>query len=327
MGDGKALQMGTSHELGQNFSRAFDISYQDATGTQQLCWTTSWGVSTRMMGGLIMAHGDDAGLRVPPRLAAVQAVVLVVKDDDEGTVGAAAAAAAPRAGRRRRARPPRRPRRDRVRSPGDRLGAQGRAAAHRGRPPGPGRGAGGGDPPRHGREGADGPGCDPRGGGGRCSRRSRPGMHDGALAERERRTVECTTVEETAAAAADGFARVPWALLDADALELLGRDALDRPLRADPRRRSARATWTTRTTSPSSPAPTDRGRRPRRVGSADATSRVLAYTGAVPVLREAWALPTPFLWAGRRPTPAGRPAADHDRTTGGADERDSRSGA
>ncbi len=87
MGDGKALQMGTSHELGQNFSRAFDISYQDRNGDQQLCWTTSWGVSTRMMGGLIMAHGDDAGLRVPPRLAAVQVAVVVVKDDDDGAVG------------------------------------------------------------------------------------------------------------------------------------------------------------------------------------------------------------------------------------------------
>ena len=69
MRDGKALQMGTSHELGQNFARAFDIQYLDAGGQQQLCWTTSWGVSTRMVGGLIMCHGDDAGLRVPPRLA------------------------------------------------------------------------------------------------------------------------------------------------------------------------------------------------------------------------------------------------------------------
>jgi len=86
MRDGKALQMGTSHELGQNFARAFDVGYLDAEGEQQLCWTTSWGVSTRMMGGLIMAHGDDRGLRVPPRLAATQAVVLVVRDDDDGTV-------------------------------------------------------------------------------------------------------------------------------------------------------------------------------------------------------------------------------------------------
>ncbi|MEO6987983.1 MAG: proline--tRNA ligase [Aquihabitans sp.] len=82
MGDGKALQMGTSHELGQNFAKAFDITYQDAHGSKQMVWTTSWGVSTRMMGGLILCHGDDAGLRVPPRLASIQVVVLVIRDDD-----------------------------------------------------------------------------------------------------------------------------------------------------------------------------------------------------------------------------------------------------
>jgi prolyl-tRNA synthetase len=83
MRDGKALQMGTSHELGQNFARVFDIDYLDAEGSQQLCWTTSWGSSTRMVGGLIMTHGDDSGLVVPPRLAATQAVVLLVKDADD----------------------------------------------------------------------------------------------------------------------------------------------------------------------------------------------------------------------------------------------------
>jgi len=81
MGDGKALQMGTSHELGQNFAKAFDIQYLDASGTQQHAWTTSWGVSTRMVGGLIMAHGDDRGLRLPPRLAPIQVVVMAVRDD------------------------------------------------------------------------------------------------------------------------------------------------------------------------------------------------------------------------------------------------------
>ncbi|MEJ5256324.1 MAG: proline--tRNA ligase [Acidimicrobiales bacterium] len=80
-GDGKALQMGTSHELGQNFARAFDIRYLDEHGTQQFAWTTSWGVSTRMVGGLIMCHGDDRGLRLPPRLAPVQVVVLAVRDE------------------------------------------------------------------------------------------------------------------------------------------------------------------------------------------------------------------------------------------------------
>jgi len=82
MGDGKALQMGTSHDLGQNFSKVFDISYLDDKGDSQLCWTTSWGVSTRMVGGLIMGHGDDAGLVVPPALAPIQAVVLLVRDED-----------------------------------------------------------------------------------------------------------------------------------------------------------------------------------------------------------------------------------------------------
>ena len=80
MGDGKALQMGTSHELGQNFARAFDITYTSAAGAVEHAWTTSWGSSTRMLGGLIMCHGDDNGLRVPPRLAPVQAYVMVVKE-------------------------------------------------------------------------------------------------------------------------------------------------------------------------------------------------------------------------------------------------------
>jgi prolyl-tRNA synthetase len=82
MRDGKALQMGTSHELGQNFARVFDMVYLDDQSKQQLCWTTSWGTSTRMVGGLIMAHGDDQGLVLPPRLAPTQCVVLLVKDAD-----------------------------------------------------------------------------------------------------------------------------------------------------------------------------------------------------------------------------------------------------
>ncbi len=83
MGDGKALQLGTSHELGQNFARAFDTTFLDEKGERQLVWTTSWGTSTRMVGGLIMAHGDDAGLVVPPSLAPHQVVVLLVKDEGD----------------------------------------------------------------------------------------------------------------------------------------------------------------------------------------------------------------------------------------------------
>ena len=90
MRDGKALQMGTSHELGQNFAKVFDIDYLDADGATQHCWTTSWGSTTRMVGGLIMIHGDDSGLVVPPRLAPTQAVVLLVKDGEGAGEQAAA---------------------------------------------------------------------------------------------------------------------------------------------------------------------------------------------------------------------------------------------
>ena len=83
MRDGKALQMATSHELGQNFAKAFDIKFQNKEGQSALCWTTSWGSSTRLVGGLIMAHGDDNGLIVPPHLAPTQVVVIAVREDDE----------------------------------------------------------------------------------------------------------------------------------------------------------------------------------------------------------------------------------------------------
>ncbi|WP_369035495.1 proline--tRNA ligase [Streptomyces adonidis] len=82
MGDGKALQMATSHELGQNFAKAFNTGYLSKEGRQELVWQTSWGSTTRMIGALVMAHGDDNGLRVPPRLAAIQAVVLAIKGDE-----------------------------------------------------------------------------------------------------------------------------------------------------------------------------------------------------------------------------------------------------
>ncbi len=93
MGDGKALQMGTSHDFGQNFARAFGIDFLDAGSERQLAWTTSWGTSTRMLGGLVMCHGDDAGLRIPPSTAAVQALVTAV-NDAPGVLDAASAVAA-----------------------------------------------------------------------------------------------------------------------------------------------------------------------------------------------------------------------------------------
>jgi prolyl-tRNA synthetase len=87
MADGKALQFCTSHNLGQNFSKAFEIQYLDKTGVLQFCWTTSWGLSTRVVGAIIMVHGDDQGLIFPPRLAPYQlAIVPIFKKDDEKTL-------------------------------------------------------------------------------------------------------------------------------------------------------------------------------------------------------------------------------------------------
>jgi len=84
MQDNKALQAGTSHNLGQNFARAFDVRYQTAAGGLEYVWNTSWGVSTRMIGGLVMSHGDDNGLVCPPRLAPVQvAIVPIWKSEEE----------------------------------------------------------------------------------------------------------------------------------------------------------------------------------------------------------------------------------------------------
>ena len=78
MPDGKALQSGTSHFLGQNFARAFDITFLDQDGERKLVWTTSWGMSTRILGGMLMAHGDDSGLILPPKVAPIQTVVIPI---------------------------------------------------------------------------------------------------------------------------------------------------------------------------------------------------------------------------------------------------------
>ncbi len=84
MPDGKALQMGTSHNLGQNFAKVFDVKFLDEDNTQKYVWQTSWGVSTRMVGGLIMSHSDDKGLVLPPKVAPIQVVIIpIAKSDDE----------------------------------------------------------------------------------------------------------------------------------------------------------------------------------------------------------------------------------------------------
>nr|POE51169.1 proline--trna ligase, chloroplastic/mitochondrial [Quercus suber] len=92
MGDRKALQAGTSHNLGQNFSRAFETQFTDENGQRQHVWQTSWAISTRFVGGIIMTHGDDAGLMLPPRVAPIQVVIIPIwkKDDDKvGVLNAA----------------------------------------------------------------------------------------------------------------------------------------------------------------------------------------------------------------------------------------------
>lgn len=83
MQDGKALQAGTSHFLGQNFAKAFDVKFQDTDGEHKFVWATSWGVSTRLIGGLIMTHSDDQGLVLPPKLAPTQVVVVPIFRNDE----------------------------------------------------------------------------------------------------------------------------------------------------------------------------------------------------------------------------------------------------
>jgi prolyl-tRNA synthetase len=216
MGDAKALQMGTSHELGQNFARVFDIHFSDSAGQRQIAWTTSWGSSTRIVGGLIMAHGDDAGLRVPPRLAPVQVVVLAVKEE---TAERAAALAAE------------------LRAAGIRVEADLRTDTPFGRRAvdwelkgvpvrveiGP-------------RDLAEGSATLVR----RIPRRKQPvplagvaaaarealdsdqtELYEQALRQRDARIVEVSTVEEAAEAAASGWARIPWAALGEDGEEKL----------------------------------------------------------------------------------------------------------
>jgi prolyl-tRNA synthetase len=83
MRDGKALQMGTSHNLGQNFGKAFDVRFLDQEGVQQFPWSTSWAVSTRLIGALALVHGDEKGLMLPPRIAPYQAVIVPIWRKDE----------------------------------------------------------------------------------------------------------------------------------------------------------------------------------------------------------------------------------------------------
>ncbi|GIF73137.1 proline--tRNA ligase [Asanoa siamensis] len=213
MGDGKALQMGTSHELGQNFAKAFDISFSAASGGVEHAWTTSWGTSTRMLGGLIMSHGDDNGLRVPPRLAPIQAYVMVVKDGD----GVAAAAAKLR---------------DALRDAGVRVGLDDRVDTAFGRRAvdaelkgypvrievGPRDLAAGNAVVvrRFDSSKTPVPVADVVGRVLAALEEDQQRMHDEALAFRESRTFEVSTLAEAIEASANGWARVPWSAVGVD---------------------------------------------------------------------------------------------------------------
>ncbi|MGH2448969.1 MAG: His/Gly/Thr/Pro-type tRNA ligase C-terminal domain-containing protein, partial [Chloroflexota bacterium] len=83
MGDARVLQMGTSHDLGQNFSKAFDVTFLDRDGKEAFPWSTSWAVSTRLIGALVMVHGDKKGLRLPPRIAPTQVVIVPIWRNDQ----------------------------------------------------------------------------------------------------------------------------------------------------------------------------------------------------------------------------------------------------
>jgi len=210
MADGKALQLGTSHELGQNFARAFDITYTSAERAVEHAWTTSWGVSTRMLGGLIMVHGDDNGLRVPPRLAPVQAYVMVVKAGD----GVAEAAAKLR---------------DALRDAGVRVGLDDRVDTPFGRRAvdaelkgypvrvevGPRDLATGNAVLVRRTDGSKTPVpvADVVGAVRDALAADQQRLYDQALALRQARTVEVGTLADAVAAAATGWARVPWSVV------------------------------------------------------------------------------------------------------------------
>ena len=155
MRDGRALQAGTSHYMGTNFARAFNIQYTGEDGQLRYAHTTSWGMSTRMIGGVIMTHGDDKGLVLPPRLAPYQVVIVPIGRGDQAAevIAAATALAARLADAGIRAHVDDRPQL----SPGiqvQRLGAARRADPAGARPPRPGGGQRGDGPAAGRRQGA-----------------------------------------------------------------------------------------------------------------------------------------------------------------------------
>ncbi|WP_155372099.1 proline--tRNA ligase [Catellatospora vulcania] len=224
MGDGKALQMGTSHELGQNFAKAFDIAYSSQAGTREHAWTTSWGTSTRMLGGLIMCHGDDSGMRVPPALAPIQALVTVVKETDGSITSAARTLVEDLAAAGVRVKLD-----DRVDTPfgrravdaelkgypvrvevGPRDLAEGRVVLVR-------RFDGSKTPLQLG---------EAVGAVTAALEADQKALYDEALARREANTVEVSTLDEALEAAGTGWARVPWSAVGVDGEALANERAI-----------------------------------------------------------------------------------------------------
>jgi prolyl-tRNA synthetase len=223
MGDAKALQMGTSHELGQNFARAFGIEFADESGERRFAWQTSWGVSTRLIGAFVMAHGDDHGLRLPPALAPLEVVVLVVRDD-EGVHRAASALT------------------DELKAAGHRVRLDDRTGTSFGRRTvdwelkgvpvrievGP-RDLAEGNVTLVARHRLTKTTVPLAGAAAEASRvlvGVATDLRDEALAFRQANTSEVAGIEEAVDAGATGFARLPWSALGPDGEDRLARDAL-----------------------------------------------------------------------------------------------------
>ena len=215
MGDGKALQAGTSHNLGQNFAKAFEIRYLDKTGVLQHCWTTSWGLSTRFVGAIIMVHGDDQGLILPPRLAPYPARDRADLQDRrrKGQRARKRAEAAQGTHRRGHPRENGRARRHEPRLQIQRLGDARRAAAARTGPEGCRQrfgGAGAARPPRQRREVLRAAAGHRRGRRASCSPRFRSRSSTRALAFRKANTAEPADYAEFKTAVEKGFAFSWW---------------------------------------------------------------------------------------------------------------------
>ena len=185
MQDGKALQAGTSHFLGQNFAKAFDVTYATKDGGKEFVWASSWGVSTRLMGALIMTHSDDKGLVVPPKLAPIEAVIVPIQKGGEANEVVNTACEKLRDDLKATgpAREARRRRHQAFRLEVCRVRAQGRSCAFGHRPTRCRKRHGRGRPPRHRREGLHssrsncGPCAEPAGRDPRRPARARPRPH------------------------------------------------------------------------------------------------------------------------------------------------------